>query len=74
MIWKRNLSEDPNFTEDEKAEILEDEDTVKGVLIHKVYIKLNKFFDLDDRKSKVMAKLIVLKENELDELYSFIRA
>ena len=71
---KGRLSEDSNFTEDEKAEILEYEDTVRGVLIHKVYIKLNPVFNLEDRNSKVMAKLLVLGEGELDELYIFIKA
>lgn len=70
---KRKLSEDANFTEDEKAEIFEYEDTVKGLLIHKVYIKLNPLFNLEDRNSKMMAKLLVFGEEELDELYTFIR-
>ena len=69
---KRRLVEDPHLTDEEKAEILEYEDTVKGVLIHKVYIKLNPRFNLEDRNSKVMAKLLVLGEGELDELYTFI--
>ena len=71
---KQRLREDPHFTDEEKAEILEYEDTVKGVLIHKVYIKLNPLFNLEDRNSKVMAKLLVLGEGELDELYTFIAA
>ena len=71
---KQRLGKDPNFTEEEKAEILEYEDTVKGLLIHKVYIKLNPLFNLEDRNSKVMAKLLVLGEGELDELYGFIAA
>ena len=69
---KQRLDKDPNFTEEEKAEILEYEDTVKGLLIHKVYIKLNPLFNLEDRNSKVMAKLLVLGEGELDDLYAFI--
>lgn len=73
-IEKQRLREDPHFTDEEKAEILEYEDTVKGVLIHKVYIKLNPLFNLEDRNSKVMAKLLVLGEGELDELYAFIVA
>jgi hypothetical protein len=71
---KRRLVEDPHFTDEEKAEILEYEDTVKGLLIHKVYIKLNPLFNLEDRNSKTMAKLLVLGEGELDELYGFIVA
>lgn len=71
---RRSLSEDAHFTEEEKAEILEDETTVKGLLIHKVYLKLNPLFNLEDRNSKVMAKLIVFNEAELDELYTFIRS
>jgi len=69
---KQRLDKDPNFTEEEKAEILEYEDTVKGLLIHKVYIKLNPLFNLEDRNSKMMAKLLVLGEGALDELYAFI--
>ena len=71
---KQRLSKDLHFTEDEKAEILGYEDTVKGLLIHKVYIKLNPLFNLEDRNSKMMAKLLVLNEGELDELYRFIMA
>lgn len=71
---KQRLGKDPNFTEEEKAEILEYEDTVKGVLIHKVYIKLNPLFNLEDRNSKMMTKLLVLGEGALDELYAFIAA
>ncbi len=68
---KQRLDKDPHFTDNEKAEILEYEDTVKGLLIHKVYIKLNKLFDLENN-NKVMAKLLVLREGELDNLYIFI--
>ena len=69
---KQRLSKDPHFTDEEKAEILEYENTVKGLLIHKVYIKLNPLFNLEDRNSKVMAKLLILGEGKLDQLYTFI--